>query len=79
MVTIVAFYRAFAEQIVAIGAVLVRPLLAETHDLARFGSGDGFPVRGNRYIGMADVAFADFFGLMQLVIESHAVIELDDV
>jgi len=63
----------------AIGAVLVRPLLAEALDLARFGSGDGFSVRGYGYIGMADVAFADFFGLVQLVVESHAVIELDYV
>jgi hypothetical protein len=28
---------------------------------------------------MADVAFSDFFGLVNLMIESHAVFELDNV
>jgi len=63
----------------AIRTVFMRPLFAEAFDLARFGSGDGLSVRGNRYIGVADVAFADLLGLVNFMIEGHAVFESDDV
>ena len=63
----------------AIGAVFMRPLFAETLDLARFSGSDVFPVPGNLNILMADIAFPNLLGLVDFMIEGHAIFETDDV
>jgi len=60
-------------------AGFVRPLFAESFDLARLRSSDFPAVFGNRNIIMADVAFAYPVSLMPLVVEGYAVFEVDDV
>jgi len=78
-VTVFAFNRPFTEQLVAIGTVFVRPLLAEALYFSRFGGGHVFSVRRHGNIVMADIALADPLGLMPLVIKNHAVLEINDI
>lgn len=63
----------------AVRTELMRPLFAESFDLARFRCGDLFPVFGDRDIVMADKAFTDSLVLMFLMIEGNTVFEFYDV
>ncbi len=57
----------------------MRPFFAESLDPARCGGCDVLAIFGNRNVIMTDKAFADFVGLVSLVIKDHPVFESDDV